>query len=172
MRAICRMTCICILLILTACEKSGKLVPLLPDAPAGWNVEGQVINQHVSGVGYSSMRSYVPSGSALGLKIQRVKVQILVADKDAQKKDLSKMYLGRMSGFWEQTTVNGFKASDSFTVSGESYSLVVYPNSTKSVQIIAYNGGAESDNDTIEKGKETVKTFADKIDFAQIAALK
>ena len=82
------------------------------------------------------------------------------------------MYLGRMSGFWEQTTVNGFKASDSFTVSGESYSLVVYPNSTKSVQIIAYNGGAESDNDTIEKGKETVKTFADKIDFAQIAALK
>lgn len=172
MRAICRMTCISIFFILTACEKSGKLVPLLPEAPAGWNVEGQVTSQHVSGVGYSAMRSYVPAGSTQGLKIQRVKVQILVAEKDAQKKDISKMFLGTQAGFWEQTTVNGFKASDSFTVSGESYSRVVYPNSRTYVQIIAYNGGAESDNDTIDKGKEIVKTFADKIDFAQIAALK
>jgi hypothetical protein len=166
------MICICILLTLTACEKSGKLVPLLPDAPSGWNVEGQVMNQHVSGVGYSSMRSYIPSGNTQGLKIQRVKVQILVAEKDVQKKDLSKLFLGPMAGFWEQTTVKGFKASDSPLISGESYSLVVYPSSTTYVQIIAYNGGAESNYDTAEKGEEIVKTFADKIDFAQIAALK
>jgi hypothetical protein len=101
-----------------------------------------------------------------------VKVQITVADKDAQKNDLNKILLGPMAGFWEQTTVKGFKASDSFTISGECYSRVVYPNSTTYVQIIAYNGGAESDNDTIEKGKEIVKTFADKIDFTQIAGLK
>ena len=173
MRAICRsMACICIFFFLTACEKSGKLAPFLPDAPAGWNLEGQVTSQHVSGVGYSSMRSYIPSGSTQGSKIQRVKVQITVADKDAQKNDLNKILLGPMAGFWEQTTVKGFKASDSFTISGECYSRVVYPNSTTYVQIIAYNGGAESDNDTIEKGKEIVKTFADKIDFTQIAGLK
>jgi hypothetical protein len=166
------MVYICILLILTACEKSGKLAPFLPDAPAGWNVEGQVTSQHVSGVGYSSMRSYVPSGSTQGSKIQRVKVQITVADKDAQKKDLSKILLGPMAGFWEQTTVKGFKASDSPLISGESYSLVVYPNSTTYVQIIAYSGGAESDYDTAEKGKEIVNTFADKINYSQIAALK
>ena len=172
MRAIGRMTCICILLILTACEKSGKLVPLLPDAPPGWSVEGQATSQSVSGVGYSSMRSYILSGSTPGAKIQRVKVQILVANQDAQKKDLSKMFLGTQAGFWEQTTVNGFKAADSFTVSGERYSLVVYPSTTTYVQIIAYSGSAELDNDAIDQGKEIVKTFADKINFSQIAALK
>ena len=173
MRAICRnMTCICILFFLTACDKSGKLVPLLPGAPPGWNVEGQATSQHISGVGYSSMRSYLLTGNTPGLKIQRVKVQILVAEKDAQKKDLAKMFLGPMAGFWEQTTVKGFKASDSPLISGQSYSLVVYPNSTTYVQIIAYGGGAEPDYDTSEKGKEIVNTFADKIDFAQIAALK
>ena len=172
MRAIGRMTCICILLILTACEKSGKLVPLLPAAPPGWSVEGQPANQSVSGLGYSSMRSYIPSSGTPASKIQRVKVQILVANKDAQKKDLSKMFLGAQAGLWEQTTVNGFKASDSFTVSGECYSLVVYPSSTTYVQIIAYSGSAEMDNDAIDQGKEIVKTFADKINFSQIAALK
>jgi hypothetical protein len=172
MRAIGRMTCICILLILTACEKSGKLLPLLPDAPPGWSVEGQPTNQSVSGLGYSSMRSYIPSVSTPGSKIQRVKVQILVADKDVQKKDLSKMFLGSQAGFWEQSTVNGFKAADSFTVSGERYSMVVYPSSTTYVQIIAYSASAESDNDAIDQGEKIVKTFADKINFTQIAALK
>jgi hypothetical protein len=172
MRAIGRMTCICILLILTACEKSGKLVPLLPDAPPGWSVEGQPANQSVSGVGYSSMRSYIPSGNAPGAKIQRVKVQILVANKNAQKEDLNKMFVGPMEGFWEQTTVNGFKASDTFFMPGECYSLVVYPSSTTYVQIIAYNASDKLDDDAINQGKDIVKTFADKINFSQIAALK
>jgi len=118
------------------------------------------------------MRSYIPSVSTPGSKIQRVKVQILVADKDVQKKDLSKMFLGSQAGFWEQSTVNGFKAADSFTVSGERYSMVVYPSSTTYVQIIAYSASAESDNDAIDQGEKIVKTFADKINFTQIAALK
>jgi hypothetical protein len=173
MRATPRITCISILLLLTACGKSGKLVPLLPDAPAGWNVEGKVTTQDVSGVGYSSMRSYVPAESAPGVKIRRVEVQILVAEQGAKEIDLRKMYLGGSgAAFWERTTVNGFDAADSFTVSGAAYSRVVYPASSIHVQIVAFNDGTAPDNDTIDKAKAIVQAFSDRVNFKQIATLK
>jgi len=173
MRAVLRMTCIGIVLALTACGTSGKLVPLLPDAPTGWNAEGQPVNHDVHGVGYSSMKSYVPAGSAAGSKIQRVQVQILVAEQGANEADLGKMYLGgNHAAFWEATTVDGFDAQDSFLVEGQSYSRIVFPNKTTYVQIIALNGTGTSSTDSMDEGKAIVQAFSDKIDFKQIAALK
>lgn len=173
MRAFSRIACICILLTLTACGKSGKLVPFLPDAPAGWNVEGKVTTQDVSGVGYSAMRSYVPAQSTPGMKIPRVQVQILVAEKGAKENDLRKMYLGGSgAGFWERITVSGFEAADSFTVTGAAYSRVVYPVSNIHVQIVAFSDGSDTNNDTIDKAKVIVQTFSDKVDYKQIAVFK
>jgi len=171
MRAILRVTCIGILLMLTACEKSRKLVPLLPEAPAGWNVEGQVTNQDVSGVGYSSMRSYIPAASITGSSIQRVKVQILVPANGAKDADLKKMHLVGGPAFWEQTKVNGFDALETFVIPGESEALVVYPRSGTFVEIVVYYSNPDSDSDGLEKGKAIALAFADKIDFKQIAAL-
>jgi hypothetical protein len=157
--------------MLNACEKSRKLVPLLPDAPAGWNVEGQVTNQDVSGVGYSSMRSYVPAASIPGSSIQRVKVQILVSIKGAKDADLKNMHLVVGPAFWQQTKVNGFDAQETFVIPGESQAVVVYPRSGTLVEIVVYNSKPESDSDGLEKGKSIAQAFADKIDFKQIAAL-
>ncbi|MGB0083431.1 MAG: hypothetical protein WBP90_18070, partial [Terracidiphilus sp.] len=174
--AVLRRTCVVIVFVLTACGKSGKLVPLLPDAPTGWSAEGQPQNHDVHGVGYSSMKSYVSAGSTTGSKGQRVQVQILAFEEGANKDDVRKMYLGGdHAGLWESTTVNGFDAADSFDFTGQSYySRVVYPNKTTLVQIIAFFGEGDPNTglDKMDEGKKIVQVFSDKMDFKQIAALK
>lgn len=176
MRAVLRVTCIGFVLALTACGKSGKLVPLLPDAPIGWNVEGQPQKHDVHGVGYSAMKSYVSAGSTAATKGQRVQVQILAVEDGANKADVGKMYLGGdHAGFWESTTVNGFDAADSFDFAGQSYySRIVYPSKMTVVQIIASYGDADPNTglDKMDEGKKIVQAFSDKVDFKQIAALK
>jgi len=172
MRAMLRMTGIGILLMLTACGKSGKLVPLLPDAPAGWRVEGQVTKQDVSGVGYSAMRSYVPAASIPGSNVQRVKVQILVSAKGAKDDELKKMHLITGGAFYEQTKVNGFDALDTFIMPGENHALVVYPRSGTFVEIVVYNSQPEADSDGVGKSKAIAVALADKMDFKQIATLE
>src|SRR5437764_9977148 len=90
MRAARSATCIAVLILLLGCGKSSKLASLLPDAPEGWSADGSANNQDVSGVGHSSAKSYVPNGSNSGLGVQRVTVQILVAEKGADQKSFKR----------------------------------------------------------------------------------
>lgn len=172
MRVTLRTTCIGMLLMLTACGKSGKLVPLLPDAPAGWNAEGQATKQDISGIGYSAMRSYIPAASMPGSNVQRVKVQILVSAKGAKDEDVRKMHLVSGGAFYEVFQMNGFPAFDTFTIPGDNHALVVYPKSGTFVEIVVYNSQPEADSDGVEKSKAIAVAFAHKMDFKQIAALE
>src|SRR5215467_1835207 len=98
------------IVLLLACGKSSKLAPLLPDAPDGWRAEGSAKNEDVSGVGHSSTKSYVPSGNTSGLGVQRVTVQILMAEmgeKNPDRKKLEAMSIEKRSGFKEAKQVSG-----------------------------------------------------------------
>jgi hypothetical protein len=162
---------ITIFIFLLGCGKSSKLAPLLPDAPDGWSADGSAKNQDVSGVGHSSTKSYVPSGSTSGLGVQRVTVQILMAEKGGDEKKLQEMSIEKRSQFKERKEVGGFPAYESFALpSNESHSLDILPKSGTYVQIVAYKGGAGWDK--TENRQSVVAAFAGKTDLKKIAAME
>ena len=160
-----------VVIFLLGCGKSSKLTALLPDAPAGWSTQGSATTNDVSGVGHSSTRSYVPSGAAANLGVQKVSVQILVAEKDADQKKLQEMSLEGKAMFKERKQVGGFPAYESFPLpSNETHSLDILPRSGAYVQIVAYKGGSGWEKS--ENRQAAVAAFADKTDLKKIAAME
>ncbi|HEV1994117.1 MAG TPA: hypothetical protein VGR03_07295 [Candidatus Acidoferrum sp.] len=156
--------------LLLGCGKSGKLAPLLPDAPAGWTAEGTA-NRDVSGVGHSSTRSYVPTGATAGMGAKRVTVQVLLAEKGADQKKLQQMSIENKAQFKERKEVGGFPAYESFPLPGnETHSLDILPRAGTYVQIVAYQGGPAWDKG--ENRQAVVSAFAGKIDLKKIATLE
>jgi hypothetical protein len=156
--------------LLLGCGKSGKLAPLLPDAPAGWTAEGAT-NRDVSGVGHSSTRSYVPTNAMAGMGAKRVTVQVLLAEKGADQKKLQQMSIENKAQFKERKEVGGFPAYESFPLPGnETHSLDILPKAGTYVQIVAYQGGPAWDKG--ENRQAVVSTFAGKIDLKKIATLE
>src|SRR5437870_10736408 len=128
MRAVRFVTCFAVLILLWGCGKSSKLASLLPEAPQGWSVEGSANNQDVSGVGHSSAKSYVPHGNTSSLGVQRVTVQILIAEKGADQKKVQEMSIEKKAQFKEKKELAGFQAYESFPLPGnESHSLDILP---------------------------------------------
>ena len=162
---------ISLIVLLLACGKSSKLAPLLPDAPDGWSAEGSAKNEDVSSVGHSSTKSYVPSGNTSGLGVQRVTVQILMAEKNPDRKKLEAMSIEKRSEFKERKQVSGFPAYESFPLPGnDSHSLDIQPREGTYVQIVAYKGGAAWDK--TENRQSVVAAFAAKTDLKKIAAME
>jgi hypothetical protein len=164
-------TCIAVLILLWGCGKSSKLAPLLPDVPEGWSAEGGVTNRDVSGVGHSSAKTYVPKENTSALGVQRVTVQILVAEKGADQKKLQDMSIENKAQFKEKKELAGFPAYESFPLpSNESHSLDILPKSGTYVQIVAYKGGPGWDKS--ENRQTTVAVFAGRIDLKRIAGIE
>ena len=160
-------TGVCVLLV--ACGKSSKLAGMLPEPPAGWTAEGGAFNHDVSGVGHSSARSYVP-GNADALGVRKVTVQILLAEKGADSKQLNDMSIEK-AGFKEKKDLGGFTAYESFPLpDNDSHSLDIMPKAATYVQIVAYKGGPAWDKP--ENRHAAVAAFADKIDLKKIAAVE
>ena len=158
-------------IFLLGCGKSSKLTALLPDAPTGWSAEGSAVTKDVSGIGHSSTRSYVPSGTAANLGIQRVSVQLLLAEKGADPKKIQEMSLESKGDFKEQKQVGGYRAYESFPLpSNETHSLDIVPRGGTYVQIVAYKGGAGWEKG--ENRQAAVAAFADKTDLKKIAAME
>lgn len=158
-----------VMVVMLGCGKSRQLAPLLPDAPDGWAAEGSATNNDVSGVGHSSTRSYTPTGANSALGIERVKVQILLGEKDADRKKLQEMSLEKEGQFKEQKQVGGFPAYESFPLpSNDTHSLDILPRSGTFVQIIAYKGGGGWDKP--ENRTAAVSAFAGKMDLKKIAS--
>lgn len=156
--------------LLVGCGKSSKLAGLLPDAPAGWSAEGGATNNDVSGVGHSSAKSYVPSGSAAGLGVKKVTVQILAGEKDADRKKLNDMSIEK-AGFKESKEIGGFAAYESFALpDSDSHSLDILPKAGTYVQIVAYKGGPAWDK--TENRHAAVTAFAERIDLKKIAGME
>jgi hypothetical protein len=157
--------------LLLGCGKSRQLAPLLPDAPDGWSAEGGSANKDVSGVGHSSTKSYTPTSAAGGLGIQRITVQILLAEKGADQKKLQEMSIESKGQFKERKEVGGFPAYESFPLpSDDTHSLDILPKSGTYVQIVAYKGGPGWDK--VENRQSAVSAFAGKIDLKKIAAME
>jgi hypothetical protein len=158
----------CILLL--GCGRS-KLASLLPDPPEGWSAEGKDSDLSVSGVGRSSARSYIPTGATSGLGVQRVTVQILIAEKGADHKKLLDMSIASGPMFKSKTTVAGFPAFESFPLpSNERHSLDILPKADTYIQIVAYKGGPAWESG--ENRQKAVSAFAGKMDFKKIAAIE
>jgi hypothetical protein len=156
--------------LLLGCGKSSKLAGLLPDPPAGWTAEGGTTSHDVSGVGHSSTKSYVPSGSADGLGVKKVTVQILLGEKGADSKQLNGMSIEK-AGFKEKKDLGGFTAYESFPLpDNDSHSLDIVPKAGTYVQIVAYKGGPAWDKP--ENRHAAVAAFADQIDLKKIAAME
>ena len=171
MRSIRSLAVIMFIMLLLGCGKSRQLAPLLPDAPEGWTAEGSASNKDVSGVGHSSTRSYVPAGSATGSGVQRVTVQILLAEKGADQKRLQEMSIESQGQFKERKEVSGYPAYESFPLpSNDTHSLDILPKSGTYVQIIAYKGGSGWEKG--ENRQAVVSAFAKKTDLKKIAALE
>lgn len=161
---------VAVIVLFLGCGKS-KLAPFLPDAPDGWSAEGSATNKDVSGVGHSSTRSYVPSGSSAGLGVQRVTVQILQGEKDVDQKKLQEMAGPRKFEFKESKQVGGFPAYESVPLpDNDTHSLDIVPKKGTYVLIIAYKGGAGWDK--AENRAAVVSNFAGKIDLKKLAALE
>lgn len=159
---------LCVLLL--GCGKSSKLAALLPDPPAGWSAEGGATNSDVSGVGHSSAKSYVPSGSADALGVKKVTVQILVQEKGADRKKLNDMSIEK-AGFKQTIELGGFTAYESFALpDNDSHSLDITPKAGTYVQIVAYKGGPAWDK--TENRHAAVAAFAGKIDLKKIAGME
>ena len=158
-----------LMLVMMACGKSRQLAPLLPDAPGGWTADGSATNNDVSGIGHSSTQSYTPTGASASLGIERVKVQILLAEKGADRKKLEEMSIEKEGQFKEQKQVAGFPAYESVPLpSNDTHSLDILPRSGTFVQIIAYKGGAGWDKP--ENRTAAVSAFAGKMDLKKIAS--
>jgi hypothetical protein len=169
MRSARSFTSLIVIVLLLGCGKSSKLAPMLPDAPEGWSAEGRASNKDLSGVGHSSTRSYVPSNSGLG--VERVTVQILLAEKGGDQKKLQEMSIEHQGQFKEQKEVGGFRAYESFPLPGnDTHSLDILPKSGTYVQIVAYKGGPGWDK--AENRQATVSAFAQKIDLKKLAAVE
>jgi hypothetical protein len=103
--------------------------------------------------------------------VQRVKVQILLAEKDADQKKLADMSLERKSEFKERKQVGGYPAYESFSLPGnESHALDILPKSGTYVEIVAYKGGPGWEKP--ENQQAAVNAFANKIDLKKIAAME
>jgi hypothetical protein len=157
--------------LLVGCGKSSKLAGLLPDPPQGWAADGGVTNRDVSGVGHSSTRSYVSVGDTAGLGVQRVTVQILLADKGADQKKVTEMSIETKFEFKEKKLVAGVPAYESVPLpSNEHHSLDLLPKAGTYVEIVAYKGGPGWDK--AENRQTVVATFAGKVDLKKVAALE
>lgn len=155
---------------LLGCGKSRQLASLLPDAPDGWSA-GSTTNKDVSGVGHSSTRSYTPTGASAALGVQEVTVQILLAEKGADRKALEQMSIEREGQFKEQKQISGYPGYESFPLpSNNTHSVDVLPKSGTYVQVVASKGGAGWDNG--DNRKTAVSAFVSKIDFKKVAALE
>jgi hypothetical protein len=158
-----------IVVLLASCGKSSKLTPLLPDAPEGWKAEGSASTKDVSGVGHSSSKSYVPANAAAGMGTQRVTVQILMAEKGADQKQIQGMALESKAMFKERKQVDGFPAYESFPLpDNDTHSLDILPASGKWVQIVAFKGGPGWE--TGGNRQKVVSAFAAKVDLKKVAA--
>jgi hypothetical protein len=155
---------------LVGCGKSRKLTPLLPDPPEGWSAEGSPQNKDISGVGHSSTKSYLPVGNMWVLGVREVKVQILVAEKDADWEKLRGMSLQAAGEFMKNKQVGGFPADESIPMDSDHFSLIITPRTGTWVQIIAYKGRG-SWNEGANR-EATVLVFANQIDLKKIAALE
>ncbi len=128
-----------VVLVLLGCGKSRQLTPLLPDAPDGWTAEGTT-NKDVSGVGHSSAKSYTPANAALG--VQKVTVQILLAEKGANQKSVNEMSIEQEAMFKESKEIGGFSGYESFPLpSNNTHSVDVLPKKGTYVSIVAFKGG-------------------------------
>jgi hypothetical protein len=169
MRSVRRIFVACgiLMAVFTAgCGKSSKLGALLPDAPAGWKAAGVNYND-VRGVGHSAARDYEPTSGGSG--VQKVTVQILFAEKDADSKKLQAMSIEKHGSFKERKEVNGLTAFESVPLpDNEEHSLDVIVKPGAWVQIIAYRGGAGWEKP--ENRQAAVSAFASKLDWKKIAA--
>ncbi len=171
MRSMRLLSFVVLAVLLLGCGKSSKLAPLLPDAPDGWSAEGSTSNKDVSGVGHSSTRSYTPAGAAAGLGVQRVTVQILLAEKGGDQKKVQEMSIESKGQFRERKEVAGFPAFESFPLpSNDTHSLDILPKPGTYVQIVAYKGGAGWDKG--ENRQAAVSAFSGKLDLKKIAAME
>lgn len=167
MRVACSIFFSVIFVLLLGCGKSRQLAQLLPDAPDGWTAEGSATNKDVSGVGHSSTKSYTPANSGLG--VQRVTVQILLAEKGANQKSVQDMSIEHEGMFKEQKQVGGFPAYESFPLpSNNTHSVDVLPKSGTYVEIVASKGGPGWENS--DNRKAAVSAFVNKLDLKKIAA--
>ena len=155
--------------LLFGCGKSRQLAALLPDAPDGWSAEGSATNKDVSGVGHSSARSYTPSNAALG--VQRITVQILLAEKGADQKGIQALSIEREGQFKESKEIGGVPAYESFPLPSENtHSVDLLPKSGTFVSVVAYKGGPGWEN--AENRKAAVSAFVNKLDLKKIAAVE
>ena len=157
--------------LLSGCGKSSKLAAFLPGAPEGWAVDGSATNRDVSGVGHSSSRSYVPVGNNAATGVQRVTVQILQAEKQADQKKVTEMSLETKFEFKERKEIAGVPAFESAPLpDNEHHSLDLLPRPGTYVQIVAYKGGPAWEN--AETRHAVVSAFAGKVDLKKLAALE
>jgi hypothetical protein len=157
--------------LLSGCGKSSKLAGLLPDPPAGWASDGSVTNSDVSGVGHSATRSYVPAANADGAGVKRVTVQILLADKGADRKKVTEMSLESKFEFKEKKLIGDVPAYESMPLpDNDHHSLDLLPKAGTYVEIVAYKGGPGWEK--TENRQVVVSTFAGKIDMKKVAALE
>jgi len=164
-----RLATIALLVLIVGCGKSNKLAALLPDAPEGWKIEGSNTNNDVSGVGHSSARSYVPAGGSSG--VQRVTVQILLAEKGADQNKLQAMALEKQAFFKERKEVRGFPAYETFPLpDNDVHSLDIIPKTGAWVVVIAYKGGPGWEKQ--ENRRAAVSAFTAKLDLKKIAAFE
>lgn len=162
---------IAVLALLLGCGKSRQLAPLLPDAPDGWSAAGGTTNSDASGVGHSSTRSYTPSSAAAGSGVQRVTVQILLADKGADQKKLQEMSIESKGQFKERKEVGGFPAFESIPLpDNDTHSIDILPKSGTFVQIVAYKGGPGWDKP--ENRQAAISAFTAKIDLKKVAPVE
>ena len=160
--------CCCLLL---GCGKSSKLAELLPDPPTGWAVEGSITNRDVSGVGHSSTRSYVPIGNAANSGVERVTVQVLLAEKGADQKKVTEMSIESKFEFKERKQIAGVLAYESMPLPDNlHHSLDLLPKTGTYVQIMAYKGGPAWEKS--ENRRAVVSAFAEKVDLKRVAAVE
>ncbi|HEY6972057.1 MAG TPA: hypothetical protein VJA94_22790 [Candidatus Angelobacter sp.] len=170
MRSIGSLTTVFFIILLLGCSKSSKLAALLPDTVNGWEAEGGALKSDVPGVGHSAARSYVDPGFSSESGIERIKVQILVAEKGADQKRLEEMSIDTEGVFKEKREIGyGFPAYQSLSQANGTHSLEILPKSGTFVSIVAYGGWASMGSEN-ERG--AFASFVEKIDLKKIAAIE
>src|SRR5437868_10343320 len=163
------MCTIALRVLIMGCCKYNRLASFLHDAHEGWKIESSNTNNDVSGVGHSSARSYVPAGGSSG--VQRVTVQILLAEKGADQNKLQAMALEKQAFFKERKEVRGFPAYETFPLpDNDVHSLDIIPKTGAWVVVIAYKGGPGWEKQ--ENRRAAVSAFTAKLDLKKIAAFE
>ena len=171
MRSIRSLTTVFFIILLLGCSKSSKLAALLPDTVNGWEAEGGALTSDVPGVGHSAVKSYIDPGSSSESGIERIKVQILVAEKGADQKRLQEMSIETEGEFKEKNEIggHGFPAYQSLSRANGTHSLDILPKSGTFVSIVAYGSWASIGSENERAG---FASFVEKIDLKKIAAIE